>query len=196
MPRTHFCYECDHDVEADHEHTSPNFDPVVVSLEDMARWETEHKGRAVCPSRPSCRWLAGLYPRNGPFFTDHAGWHEAGSHAMVHTDDAAVPSCTCGASTYLGDNNGAFLHLAEDEQVIVCLDSGQRIGYFGMALEPHAANGSTERTTHVEVSLTQHEHDLVAVAAADSDMAVDAWIREAAMLVARRSGPTLAAIHD
>ena len=136
MPRTHFCYECDHDVEADHEHGSSHYDPVVVPLEDLARWSKAHRG---CPGLPDCRWLAGLLPRNGPFVTDHAGWHEAGSHATVHSN--GDPTCTCGAATYGGDNDGAFLHLAEDAQVIVCADTGQRIGYSGEAVEPHRPEG-------------------------------------------------------
>ena len=189
MTRTHFCYECDHDVEADHEHGSPNFNPVVVPLEDMARWETEHGGRPDCPGLPSCRWLAGLLPHNGPFVTDHAGWHEAGGHATVYTGDG--PICVCGAGTYVGDNDGAFPHLAEDAMVVVCAGTGHRIGYPGMSLEPHAIR----KPVCFQVSLTQQEHDLIAVAAADSGMSDEEWMREAAMLLARREGPTLAAIH-
>ena len=80
-----------------------------------------------CSGLPDCRWLAGLLPHNGPFVTDHAGWHAAGSHATVYGDDG--PSCNCGAGTYQGDNDGAFPHLADHEMVIVCADTGQRIGY-------------------------------------------------------------------
>ena len=193
-PRTHFCYECDHDVAADHEHGSPNFDPVVVPLEDMARWESERTGRPVCPGLPSCRWLAGLYPHNGPFVTDHAGWHEAGSHATVY--GRGDPTCSCGAETYVGDNDGAFPHLTEDATVIVCSATGQRIGYRGETVDPLVPGSQVERLTRVEVNLTRCDHDLIAVAANDSGMGVEEWMREAALLLAGREGPTLAAIRD
>ena len=147
-----------------------------------------------CPGLPDCRWLAGLLPHNGPFLTDHAGWHEAGSHATVYRNDG--PSCTCGADTYVGDNDGSFPHLTEDAEIIVCANTGRRIGYFGETVDPYRPGSHVERLTRVEVSVTQCDHDLIAVAAGDSGMAVDEWMREAALLLARREGPTLAAIRD
>lgn len=145
-----------------------------------------------CPGLPDCRWLAGLLPYNGPFVTDHAGWHNAGSHATVYGDDS--PSCTCGAGTYLGDNDGAFPHLASHEMVIICADTGRRIGYSGETLDPNSPGG--RRAVGVVVSLTQCDLDLIAVVADDSGMAVQEWMREAALLLARREGPTLAVIRD
>ena len=145
-----------------------------------------------CPGLPDCRWLAGLLPYNGPFVTDHAGWHEAGSHATVYGLDG--PSCTCGAGTYQGDNDGAFPHLAGHEMVVVCADTGRRIGYSGETLDPNTPGG--RRAFGVVVSMTQCDLDLIAVAADDSGMAVEEWMREAALLLAGRNGPTLAAIRD
>ena len=69
-------------------------------------------------------------------------------------------------------------------------------GYFGETVDPYRPGSHVERLTRVEVDLTQCDHDLIAVAADDSGMAVEEWMREAALLLAGRNGPTLAAIRD
>ena len=189
MPRAYFCYECDHDVEADHEHGSRHYDPVVVPIGEVVA-----QTRPGCPGLPECRWLAGLLPYQGPFVTDHAGWHEAGSHAAVYRPSG--PVCACGAGTYIGDNDGSFPHLTENAEIVVCAATGRRIGYSGEPADPYRPGSEVERFTRVEVSMTQCDHDLIAVAADDSGMAVDEWMREAALRLAGRNAPALAAIRD
>ena len=184
MPRTRSCHEYGHDIEADHEHGGPRRGPVMEPIRGAA--PRVHRD---CPGLPDCRWLAGLLAHNGPFVTDHAGWHAAGSHARAY--GGGDPTCTCGARTYLGVNDGAFPHLAEDASVIVCSDTGQRIGYLGEAVGPCQSDGRVERLTRVEVHLAQCDYDTIAAAADDSGVAVEDYMRRVALLCAQRAGPTL-----
>ena len=125
-----------------------------------------------CPGLPDCRWLAGLLPHNGPFVTDHAGWHEAGSHATAYGDDG--PSCTCGADIYGGDNDGTFPHLADTEMVIVCAATGQRIGYVGETVDPNPEANNPSQVmipglSAEDVSRLAYACDVLAAHAAGDD---------------------------